>query len=436
MTTARQLAVQSLLAVNTQGGYSNLVLTANLNKAQLSKQDNAFASVLFYGVLERKLTLDHAICHYTKKPMKKLTPAVAEILRTAFYQLLYMENIPPSAVVNESVALTRVNRCASASGFVNGVLRSFLRDGAQLPPVKGGEEERLSIACSCPAWIIRRLTEDYGREAAQKTVESFLGRPPLYGRVNTLKTSLPQLQEQLAEEGVDCQADSLAENCVSLIRTGSVEGLAAFQEGLFYIQDKSCQLAMQVLAPQKGERVLDVCAAPGSKSITMAMQMENQGEIISCDIYPHKLGLIAQNAQRMGVEIIRPVLSDGSVFNPELGEFDRVLCDVPCSGLGVMGKKPEIRYKAPEELEGLSEIQYKILENSAQYCKVGGIVMYSTCTLLREENQQVVERFLDKHPDFIPLENPLHTQKWHTTLLPYLHQTDGFFFATLQRVPS
>lgn len=433
MTTARQVAVQSLLAVNTQGGYSNLVLTSNLNKAQLTKQDNAFAAVLFYGVLERMLTLDYAIRHYTKKPMKKLTPAVAEILRTAFYQLLYLKNIPPSAVVNESVSLTRTNRCASASGFVNGVLRSFLRDGAELPPLKGSPEEKLSVTYSCPVWIVHGLIQDYGREAAEKTLESFLGRPDLYARVNTLQTTTAQLGRQLEEQGIQW-IEQEVEACISLKATGSLEELKAFQEGLFYIQDKSCQLAVQVLSPKKGERVLDACAAPGSKSFTMAMMMENQGEIISCDIHQHKLGLIAQGAERLGISIIHPMLNDGSVFNPELGEFDRVLCDVPCSGLGVMGKKPEIRYKKQEELEGLSSLQYKILENSAQYCKVGGTVMYSTCTLSKEENQQVAERFLQENPQFEPLEHPLHSQGWQTTMLPYLKQTDGFFFATMKRI--
>ncbi len=431
--TARQLAVQALLAVETQGGYSNLVLAGALNKGKLSKQDGAFASVLFYGVLERKITLDFVICHYTKKPIKKLTPAVVQILRTAFYQLLYMDKVPSSAVVNESVGLTRQFKCTSASGFVNGVLRSFLRDGGKIPTVKGSEIKKLSIEYSCPEWLVKQLVDDYGKLAAVGTMEAFLGRPVLYARVNTLKTTSDELCSRLEDAGIGCVKDEKLGDCVALTGTGSIENIDAFEQGLFHIQDKSCQMAAALLAPQKGERVLDACSAPGSKSFTMAQLMENCGEIISCDVHEHKIGLIADGAKRLGISIIKPMLNDGTVYNESLGQFDRVLCDVPCSGLGVMGKKPEIRYKAPEDIKGLAQLQYKILENSSKYCKPNGVVMYSTCTLAKDENLAVAQSFLDAHPEFELLENEMHKSGWHTTLLPQDEQTDGFFFATMRR---
>ncbi|MEG1779310.1 MAG: 16S rRNA (cytosine(967)-C(5))-methyltransferase RsmB, partial [Oscillospiraceae bacterium] len=399
MTTARQVAVEALLGVNTKGGYSNLVLNNELKQAKLTPQDNAFASVLFYGVLERKLTLDHYIMHYTKKPMNKLTPAVVEILRTAFYQLMYMENIPPSAVVNESVTLTRVNRCSSASGFVNGVLRAFIRDDKKPVPVKGGEIAVMSVGYSCPEWIIKLLINDYGKESTLKILQSFFGRKTLYARVNTVKTTTEQIINLFDKKEIAAKAD-LLQNCISLNGTGSIEKLGIYKRGLFHIQDKACQLALECLSPKSGERILDACSAPGSKSFTMAEYMNNTGEIVACDIYPHKLPLIEDGAKRLGINIIKPILQDSTVFNESLGEFDKVLCDVPCSGLGIMGKKPEIRYKEQAEIQKIDELQYKILENSSKYCKVGGIVMYSTCTLNKAENQAVAEKFIAEHTEF------------------------------------
>ena len=431
--TARQAAVQALLKVDGEGGYSNLVLNEQLKKAQLSPEDTAFASRLFYGTLERKLTLDHIIGAYSKKPVHKLTPAVAEILRMSLYQLAFLDSVPDSAAVNEGVKLTRTMKAASASGFVNAVLRAFLRDGKELPPIKGGQLRQWEVRYSCPQWIIRSLQQSYGEQATIDILEDSLERPPLYARVNTARGSVEACVKRLQEEGVRVQLDPDLPGCIALEQTASIERLSAFQEGLLHIQDKSSQLCAAALGAKPGERVLDCCAAPGSKSFTAAEWM---GEIKK----------IEQGAKRLGLSCIRARLQDATVFAPSLGQFDRVLCDAPCSGIGIIGRKPEIKYKKEQDLRDLPQVQAKILDNVSRYVKKGGTLLYSTCTLLERENGAVVQAFLKEHPEFEPAALPEMVQKacgiadkqaWKVTLLPHKGQraqTDGFFIATMKKV--
>lgn len=441
--TARQAATAALMKVNNEGGYSNLVLNEMLKKAQLSLEDNAFAGRLFYGTLERKLTLDHIIGAYSKKPVKNMTPAVAEILRTALYQLLYLDSVPDSAAVNEAVKLTRVMKVSSASGFVNAVLRGFLRDEKRIPAVRGNRIRRMEVQYSCPQWLIRHLIEAYGEQSALSVLEHSLGRPPLYARVNTQKGTAEQCIEQLSKEGVRAEPDRDLKNCILLSATASIERLDAFQQGLFHVQDKSSQLCAEALGAREGERILDCCSAPGSKSFTTAQKMKDRGEIVSCDIFDEKVKKIAEGAQRLGLRCISPQKRDATVFDGQLGQFDRVLCDVPCSGIGIISRKPEIKYKKEQELKELPNIQAKILEQAARYVKVGGRLVYSTCTLLKQENTEVVEEFLSRHREFepCPLEETVRTAaevadntQWQLTLLPEMADTDGFFIACMKKV--
>lgn len=444
--TARQAAVQALLKVDGEGGYSNLVLNEQLKKVQLSPEDTAFASRLFYGTLERKLTLDHIIGAYSKKPVHKLTPAVAEILRMSLYQLAFLDSVPDSAAVNEGVKLTRTMKAASASGFVNAVLRAFLRDGKELPPIKGGQLRQWEVRYSCPQWIIRSLQQSYGEQAAIDFLEYSLERPPLYARVNMARGSVEACVKRLQEEGVRVQLDPDLPGCIALEQTASIERLSAFQEGLLHIQDKSSQLCAAALGAKPGERVLDCCAAPGSKSFTAAEWMGDEGEIVSCDIFAEKIKKIKQGAKRLGLSCIRARLQDATAFDPSLGQFDRVLCDAPCSGIGIIGRKPEIKYKQEQDLQDLPQVQAKILDNVSRYVKKGGTLLYSTCTLLERENGAVVQAFLKEHPEFEPAALPEMVQKacgiadkqaWKVILLPHKGQraqTDGFFIATMKKV--
>lgn len=439
--TARQAAVQALMRVNHEGGYSNLVLNETLKKAQLSQSDAAFASKLFYGALERRLMLDHIISSYSKKPVAKLTPAVADILRMSLYQLLYLDSVPDSAAVNEAVKLTRQMKAASASGFVNAVLRSFIRDEKKIPTVRGNRLKKLEIQYSCPQWLVKILLDSYGEQQTVSLLEHSLERPPLYARVNTTRTSAQHCIELLQQQGVQVQQEAALSGCLRLNATASIERLQAFEQGLFYVQDKSSQMCAASLEAQPGERILDCCAAPGSKTFTIAQQMQGEGQIISCDIFEEKVKKIQAGAARLGLSCVDARLQDASVYDPQLGEFDRVLCDAPCSGIGIIGRKPEIKYKEEAQLSDLPQLQLKILENVCRYVKVGGRLVYSTCTLLPNENTKVVEQFLQRHSEFEPLILPQRvlqaansTPTWALTLLPQMAQTDGFFIAGMKRV--
>ena len=436
MKTARQIAVEALGKVNGSKGYSNIVIDKALEQSGLGLRDAAFATALFYGVLERMLTLDHCIAGFSKTPVEKLTPQVREILRVALYQMLYMDSVPDSAAVNEAVNLTRVFRKESAGGFVNGVLRAFLRSGKRVPRMAGSRADQLSIQYSCPAWLVQLWLDSYGEENTQGILKTSLGRPPVYIRANTLKTTADALSSRLEEEGAVVRRDEMEENCLRVSGTGDVTALPAFQEGLFHVQDKSSQLCVKALDARPGMRVLDICAAPGGKSFTAAQWMHGEGELLAMDLYRARAALVAEGAQRLGIGCITAKEGDASRYNSKLGLFDRVLCDAPCSGLGIIRRKPEIKYKNPEELGEIPQLQYSILSNSANYVKEGGILLYSTCTLNPAENEEVVARFLAEYPGFAPCRLPqsLGSAGHMVTLFPHQGDTDGFFISTMKRV--
>lgn len=425
METARQVAAKALLRVD-RGGYSQLTLDAALTKARLSVRDAAFASALFYGTLERRLTLDHCIAKYARHP---LTDTVAAILRLAFYQLIYMDSVPNHAAVDEAVNMTKAMGQRAASGMVNGMLRSFLRDGCAVPPVSGKLPAKLAVEFSCSEDLVALFLDWYGEVKTRVLLAASMGRPPIYIRVNTLKTDTDTLLEHLAKH--DCKAVGrlLDGNCIEI--EGDAVHTVSHKLGFFHVQDVCSQQAALTLEAQPGERILDVCAAPGSKSFVLAQQMQNRGEILSCDIAPARLELIRQGAKRLGIGIITPKVNDGTECNEGLGQFDRVLCDVPCSGLGVLRRKPEIKYRNAQSLEGLPELQYKILKISAHYLKTGGILVYSTCTVNPDENERVVEAFLRANPDFSPV--PFEDENWHKTFLPQPQGGDGFFISRIRR---
>lgn len=446
MKNARAIAVEALVRVERSKAYSNLTLDTLLEQEGKSRTDDphwraeaAFASTLFYGVLERKLTLDSCIEKYAARGLKNIACEVMQILRVAFYQLLYLENIPESAVVNEAVKLTRVFRQGKASGFVNGMLRSFLRDGRALPEYKD-PLKAMSIRYSLPQWLLRDWRKNYGAAEAERIAAAFLEPAPLFVRVNPLKNTTEELllllREQLGEDAV--QPDEQLPGCLRLIGAGSLRKIPAFEEGRFHVQDKSSQLCALSLGAQPGERVLDLCAAPGGKSFTIAEAMAMEGHLDSFDLYEQRAGLIADGAGRLGLSNVHAGARDA--LEPADGEpcYDRILCDVPCSGIGILGRKPEIRYKDPKEFKDLPDIQYRILENAAGQLKPGGTLIYSTCTLRIEENHQVTQRFLQAHPEFsvVPLPEGCGTfsgMDGELTLLPHRFGTDGFYICRMKK---
>lgn len=432
----RQKAFEILLRIHTANAYSNLTIDTYLQKDNMENRDKAFVSALVYGVCERQLTLDFNLSQYLKQPIKKLKPEVLIALRLGAYQLLFMDKIPSSAAVNESVNLTKSNKSAFASGLVNAVLRKVMQNGLVLP--QENSRNYLSVKYSCPQWLVDMYTKSYGKENAEEILNSSLGEVPVYIRVNTTKTTSDELISTLAEENIIAEKVDCIENALMLNKQGSVENLKAFKNGLFHVQDLSSQLCCSALCAKKGEKILDVCSAPGGKTFTICEIMENMGAVIACDIYSSRVKLINDGAERLGLTSVSPIVNDATVFNTKLGEFDKVLCDVPCSGLGIIRRKPEIKYKSPDDIDKLYNLQYLILCITSRYVKRKGTLVYSTCSLNPEENIEVCRRFLAENKDFVLCDVPNAeafgmVDDKTLTVLPHKNNTDGFFIAKFER---
>lgn len=438
MADARLTVIKLLLKMEGSASYSNILLDGVLSDSGLSERDKAFASALFYGVTERKMTLDYIIEQNSRLPFEKIDRTAVIILRTGFYQILYMPSVPESAAVNESVKLCKKLRLFNAQGFVNGMLRNFIRGGKVVCYDGMTPAERLSVEYSCPQWITRKWAAEYGEECAERALRASLGAPPIYARVNTTRITDDELVRALKKEGIKAAVNPRLAGCVRLEKTGDIEKSAAYKDGLFHIQDVSSQLCCLTLKPIVNETVLDICAAPGGKSFTMAEIMGNNGRVIAMDLYEARAGLIAKGAERLGLRIVEARQNNAAKFSEELPPADRVLCDVPCSGLGVIRRKPEIKYKDESEFEELPRLQKAILDVSARYVKKGGTLVYSTCTLSRAENDDVAQEFAGTHPDFSPIVQPIPYADADNspmrTFFPDEDGGDGFFTAAFRRV--
>lgn len=438
MADARMTAVKMLLKMENDSSYSNILLNSAFEGTDLSERDKAFAAALFYGVSERKMTLDFIIAQYSRLPLEKIEPQALAVLRMGIYQLLFMDSVPASAAVNESVKLCKKLKLFSAEGFVNALLRNFLRNGKNVDYSGLELPERLSVEYSCPRWITEKWIAEYGEENAVRALKASLGAPPLYARVNTTKISDDDLVKMLKKEGVRATVNPKLAGCIKLEKTGDIEQLDSFKQGFFHIQDLSSQLCCLTLKPIVNETVLDICAAPGGKTFTMAEIMGNNGKIISMDMYAQRVELIEQGAKRLGLRIVEALENNAVRFNEQLPEADRVLCDAPCSGLGVIRRKPEIKYKQQSDFDELPRLQKAILDVSARYVKVGGTLVYSTCTLSRAENDDVARDFAASHPEFSPIVQPLAYEGAENsptrTFFPEEDGGDGFFTASFRRI--
>ncbi|MCI7758577.1 MAG: 16S rRNA (cytosine(967)-C(5))-methyltransferase RsmB [[Eubacterium] saphenum] len=438
MADARLTAVKLLLKMESRASYSNILLDSALSEQGLSEREKAFAAALFYGVTERRLTLDYIIEQNSRIPFRKLEKEAVAVLRAGFYQLLYMPSVPESAAVNESVKLCRKLKAFGAEGFVNGMLRSFIRNGKQISFEGLDEVKTLSLKYSCPEWIAAKWLREYGEENAIKAMEASLGAPPLYARVNSTKVTDDELVNLLKKEGVKAERNPRLNGCIRLEKAGEIEQLEAFKAGLFHIQDVSSQLCCLTLRPIVNETVIDICAAPGGKTFTLAELMGNNGRVLSLDLYDGRVNLIAQGAKRLGLRIVEAKQNNAVKFSEELPQADRVLCDVPCSGLGVIRRKPEIKYKSEEEFEELPRLQRAILEVSSRYVKEGGTLVYSTCTLSRAENDEVARDFAENHPEFSPIVQTIPYEGAENnsmrTFFPEKDGGDGFFTAAFRRI--
>ena len=433
--SARQTALQVLIACRKDGAWSNGVLKQMITRDRLDRRDAALATRLCYGVLQNRGLLDHYLRQLLTGKLSSLQPVVRDILHMGLYQILMMDKIPESAAVNESVLLAK-KFCPgqkNASGLVNGVLRNAVRKKDTLEQPKGYAE-----LYSHPQKLVDLLKANVGKKLAGM-LKANNEIPSTAVQVNTLQVTAEELAAMLEAEGVQTERHSWMENCLILSGTGNLEELSTFQKGLFYVQDPASKLSVLCAELPQNSRVLDCCAAPGGKSFAAAMAMEGTGSITSCDVHPHKIQLIQKGAQRLGIENLTALCRDATVFCKEWeDQMDGVLVDVPCSGYGIIRKKPDIRLKDPEEMESLPQLQLQILHNQARYVKKGGVLMYSTCTVLKRENEDVVDHFLRENPEFILEELPLpshiqQTRPGMLTLIPGEYDTDGFFICRLRR---
>lgn len=438
MGSAREAAMLTLAACERQGAWSDGYLKRILREQGLDRRDAALAARLCYGVLQNKLLLDWHLVRFCKSKLTSLDVRVLCNLRVAVYQFLFLDRVPPSAAVNEAVELTKKYcRNPRASGMVNGILRAMLREEKLLEPDGSDKVKYLSLKYSHPVWLVEEFSAALGLEGAEALLAEDNRQPPTTAQVNPLRVNPAELAEALCRDGVEVQFHPWLSGCLLLRSTGDLERLPVFQSGCFYIQDAAARLAVTVAGVTPGSRVLDCCAAPGGKSFAAAIDAENRGELFSCDIHPHKIKLIEAGRDRLGLSVISPCLQSAVEQKEDwIDYFDTVIADVPCSGLGIIRKKPDIRYKDLEALKGLPRIQRAILDNCSRYVRSGGVLLYSTCTLLRRENEDVIHDFLAEHPHFAlePFQLPhFGEQPGWFTFWPHIHGTDGFFVAKLRR---
>ena len=434
---ARETALNVLIACRKDGAWSNGVLKTYIARDRLDKREAALASRLCYGVLQNRGKLDFYLQQLLTGKLKNLHPVVRDILHLGLYQLFETDKIPDSAAVNESVSLAKkyCPKLQNAPSLVNGVLRNGVRQRETLQKPTAFKD-----LYSHPQNLIDLLSYYVGPQRLESMLQANNSAPHTFAQVNTLRTDVNTLRLQLEQEGVSAQIHPWLADCLILSDTGNLEKLLSFQQGLFYIQDPAAKLSVLCAQlPQGPIRILDCCAAPGGKSFAAAMATAGQAEIISCDIHPHKAELLQKGAERLGIDRLQAQCRDASVFYaPWEGCMDVVIADVPCSGYGIIRKKPDIRYKDPDTMQELPALQLSILNNQARYVKKGGLLMYSTCTLVRRENEGVVEKFLKQNPDFyteiLPLPNNFpKNDTGMLALVPGEYDTDGFFICRLRR---
>ncbi|MBR3809787.1 MAG: 16S rRNA (cytosine(967)-C(5))-methyltransferase RsmB [Clostridia bacterium] len=434
--TARQVAFLTLLKIEKDKAYSNIALDSAVKAYSLDSTDCAFISRLVYGVTERKITLDYVFSEFLKQPVKKLKPEILVILRLGTYQILFMDKIPDSAAVNESVLLAKNNKCDFASGLVNAVLRKVSENGQNILNTLS-EDERVSVLYSAPLELVKFLNYHYNEENAEKILKSALTPKEITIRVNTLKTTEDELVEILEAENIIAKK-TFYKNALTIETSGAVYELSAYKNGLFYVEDISSQICVSELGLKENDKFIDICSAPGGKSFTAAQYMNNKGEIYSCDIHSHRVELIKSGAERLGLTCIMPTENDATVYNEIFKNADCVLCDVPCSGLGIIGKKPEIKYKSLDEAKELIPIQKQILSTSSQYVKKGGTLVYSTCSINPNENRKVCDWFLKENEEFKSVKVAPDIPRCidegdYLTLTPHINNCDGFFIAKFIR---
>jgi 16S rRNA (cytosine967-C5)-methyltransferase len=439
---ARDAAVRTVYRVLREGAYSNIAVREELDKDGLGRLDKAFITEIVNGTLRNLTRIDWIMSRFIKT--KKIEPWIEDIIRCGIYQIIFLDRVPDSAVCNESAELARSRGHEGAVKFVNGVLRNISRNKQKLeyPDKNKNAVKYLSVFYSHPEWIVKKWIKDYGMKFTEELLRANNEKPPFTIRCNRLKTSKEELTAILAGEGIECADGIYAPEAIHIKGTSSIEERESFNNGYYQVQDESSMLVAHVVDPKPGDMVIDMCSAPGGKTTHMAELMENKGEIVARDIHRHKLRLVEENCSRLGVSIVRTELHDAMTLDGDSFEkFDRVLLDAPCSGLGVMRRKPDLRWKKdPEDFKELAGLQRMMLELASGYVKPGGKLIYSTCTLNKTENAEVIKDFLSYNQQFqmesITGQVPEKlicdsTYKGYLELFPNLHGTDGFYIAKM-----
>lgn len=437
----REIAIFILSDIFEEGAYNNIVLRKTLSRHnELSSVQKAFVTELVNGTLRNLINIDYVINSFSKTKTNKMKPFILNNLRIAAYQILYMDKIPVSAACNEAVILSKKRNFSMLSGFVNGVLRAIARgkDSIKYPDDR---LEAMAVKYSYPKWLLEYWNEDMHIEDIENTCVAFSKPPRISICVNTVKTDKRELKNRFFEEGIAVDSNTLLDNSLYIYRTNNIAESRCYKEGFFHIMDESSMLAVKILAPDENSIVVDVCSAPGGKSYAIAEYMNDKGIVYSRDIYEHKVELIKEGAIRLGLAAINAELKDGVVCDNDI-KADFVLVDAPCSGFGLVRKKPDIKYnKTSEDIEELVEIQREILSASAAMVKDNGILVYSTCTISKKENTENVKWFCEKY-GFIPEDiskflpdsiNCDTAEEGYIQLLPQDYGTDGFFIARMRK---
>ena len=437
MDIVREIALKTLYKIDKEEAYSNIALDENIkeNKNKLDDRDIGFISEIVYGVTSWKLTIDEIIKKYSKLKLKKISPWILNILRMGIYQIVFLDKVPKSAAVNESVNLAKRYGHKGSSNFVNAILRKVEKKDYEAFFEIENPIERISKTTSMPVWMIEELLKENDIEKVEEICKASNIKPKVTIRINRLKTNKPELENCLKERDITFKEGDL-EDFLILENTKNIEQLDLFKQGYFTVQDEGAGLIAKVVDPKPNELVLDACSSPGGKTTYMAELMEDKGEIIAWDLHPHRVQLVEENAKRLNIHIIKTECQDAMVYKEEYKEkFDKILLDVPCLGIGVLKRKPDIKWKRkPEDIEEITQIQQKILGTCSKYLKAKGQMVYSTCSIFREENDKVIEKFLEKNQNFeytkikmSKIENMDKIQLYQN------EETDGFFICKLQK---
>ncbi|MBC6971875.1 16S rRNA (cytosine(967)-C(5))-methyltransferase RsmB [Bacillus sp. Xin] len=437
----RELALDGLMQVEKSGAYSNLLLNNLIEKSEIDRKDIGLLTEIVYGTIQRRDTLDYYLQPFLRK---KVEAWVKVLLRLSLYQMIYLDRVPERAVIHEAVEIAKRRGHKGIAGMVNGVLRSIQREGVPSLDEIQNPVKRLAVATSHPEWLVQEWTTAYDLETAEKMCEVNMLPPVPTARVNVDKVMVEEAIDLLKQEGVEAQSGDLSDDAIQ-IEKGNVAHTEAFQKGFLSIQDESSMLVARALEPAEGDKVLDSCAAPGGKTTHIAERLKGTGQVMSLDLHPHKVRLIQQQAKRLGLENVETKALDARKVQEHFASesFDKILVDAPCSGFGVIRRKPDIKLgKEKGDSERLSTIQLSILEKVAPLLKAGGRLVYSTCTIEKIENEQVIEQFLQEHPEFewdttmkerMPEKLRPYINEGQVQILPHYFATDGFYIACLRK---